>query len=79
MPVDENDKFETICLEDVKVGDILELKEGEVIPADCILLHSENQKGVAFVMTAALDGERNLKPKMAPKFMQENSSNILRE
>jgi len=70
-------KYETICVDQIKVGDIIELKEGEGIPADCILLNSNNPNGEAFIMTAALDGERNLKLKSAPKFIQANHANIL--
>ena len=32
------------------------------LPADCLLLKSTRTSGQVFVETAALDGERNLKP-----------------
>ena len=35
------------------------------IPADCILIKTEDKDGKAFVKTSQLDGERNLKPKLA--------------
>ena len=34
------------------------------VPADCILLKVADNKPECFVKTAALDGERNLKPKL---------------
>ena len=37
----------------------------EVIPADCICINSSIEGGVAFIETASLDGEKNLKPKGA--------------
>lgn len=50
---------------DIKVGDILKISDGEQIPADCVLLQVAGKKPECFVKTAALDGERNLKPKLA--------------
>lgn len=44
-------------------GDYVKIKNNEVIPADCILLTSSNNDGVAYIETASLDGEKNLKPK----------------
>jgi len=48
---------------EVKVGDILLVKDGEDFPADMVLLKSANDNGMAFIETASLDGEKNLKPK----------------
>jgi phospholipid-transporting ATPase len=57
------------CLEvqwaEVVVGDICRVKEGELFPADLILLATENKDGTAFIETASLDGEKNLKPRTA--------------
>ena len=57
-------------LQDIKVGDILEVKDEQVLPADCILLKTEKPDGLAYVETSALDGERNLKPRFAPMEIQ---------
>ena len=43
------------------------------MPADCILLQVADKKPECFVKTSALDGERNLKPKLA----NESLSNAL--
>ena len=58
---------EEILYQDIKVGDILELRDGEAVPCDCILLKTKDRSGQVYVQTAALDGERNLKPLLAPR------------
>jgi magnesium-transporting ATPase (P-type) len=39
----------------------------DMFPADLILLVSSGEEGAAFIETASLDGEKNLKPKNAFK------------
>lgn len=58
-------KYERTCLANVKVGDIIKIDDETQVPADCILLKVADNKPECFVKTAALDGERNLKPKLA--------------
>jgi P-type E1-E2 ATPase len=58
---------EIIRFDQVKVGDVLELREGEPVPADCLLLATQNASGECYVETRSLDGETNLKPKLAIK------------
>jgi phospholipid-translocating ATPase len=41
------------------------VKKNEDIPSDILLLYSSNETGIAFVDTMALDGETNLKEKLA--------------
>ena len=43
------------------MGDLLRLKDDDYVPADCVLLYSQKANGQAFIMTDALDGERNFK------------------
>jgi magnesium-transporting ATPase (P-type) len=47
--------------EDVCVGDIVKVVDGELIPADLLCLHVELPDGVCFIKTTNLDGESNLK------------------
>lgn len=55
------------------MGDIIKLQDGELVPADMILLTTEGKgsQGEAFNRTASLDGETNLKPKLAIKSIQQ--------
>eukprot|EP00505_MAST-04D_sp_SCG-Rhode-Island_P003189 Stramenopile-MAST_4_protein_3189 len=50
---------------DIKVGDLVKVKNRELIPADLILLGTSDPQGCAFIMTANLDGETNLKLRKA--------------
>ena len=49
------------------VGDIVELRADEPMPADLLLLSSaaESDDGSAYIETASLDGETNLKRRVA--------------
>lgn len=74
---DHNKKgyFGPALSKDVRVGDILLLRNGESCPADCILLSSsDDENGICFVETKDLDGETNLKPRTAvPSLMHLQS------
>lgn len=63
--------YETISFQQVKVGDILIIKDGQQLPADCVVLTAQGANFDLFINTAALDGERNLKPKQAIKQVAE--------
>lgn len=60
------------------MGDILELRDGQMVPADCVLLSTQQESGQCFVQTASLDGERNLKPKVALRGLQDNLPVLLK-
>ena len=66
-------KFTTrqVHTEDLAVGDVVKLRDGEIIPADLVLLTTKDEKCEAFNKTASLDGETNLKPKMALSAINE--------
>lgn len=55
---------ETISWLEVQVGDVLEVRNRETIPADLVLLSCSDPQGTCFVMTSNLDGETNLKSRV---------------
>ena len=50
-----------VAWQDLNVGDVVEVRNRESIPADIILFETSHPEGQAQVMTANLDGETNLK------------------
>jgi len=58
------------------VGDLIRIHDGQLVPADCILVQIENESKEAFVKTVPLDGERNLKPKLECKYLSQNFAKI---
>lgn len=53
--------------QDIEVGDILILKDGDDVPADCVLLATNRPDGRCYIETANLDGETNLKIRSVAK------------
>lgn len=68
-PVHKLDKLKKdlvlIPSEQINVGDILCIKDNGAIPADLALLSTSDKRGIAFINTMNLDGETNLKDKIA--------------
>ncbi len=52
------------------VGQILKVRQNEFFPADLICIGTSDHKGLCYVETKNLDGETNLKLKIAPKTTQ---------
>lgn len=50
-----------IASRNIAVGDLVLVRKGQVFPCDIVLLYSSGEGGVAYVSTANLDGESNLK------------------
>ena len=58
--------------EQLNVGDVVALKDGDIIPADMIILSTKDSRCEAFNKTSSLDGETNLKPKLALRSVNES-------
>ena len=63
-------KLEDVKWRDLKVGDLIQVKQGEEFPCDLLLLCGKTKKGggcqQAYVETKSLDGETNLKLRLSP-------------
>lgn len=70
------DPWATVKWIDLKVGDIIELKRNEQVPADMVLLHADGRNGVAYIETMALDGETNLKTRQPPTPLAERCNSL---
>lgn len=64
-------KLEDCMSQDIRPGDIIRVGRNEELPCDIVLLKSSDPKGAAYVMTANLDGETDLKLKKAIAGTQE--------
>jgi phospholipid-transporting ATPase len=52
---------------DIRVGNIVKIHENEFFPADMLILNTNGKKGQCYIETKNLDGETNLKDKVALK------------
>ena len=63
--------IEEIPWKDVMTGNLIMVEKDENVPADLVLLASVDEEGLAFIETAELDGETNLKIKVCSTKMIE--------
>lgn len=63
---------------EVRVGDVIQVRDEELFPADLMCLHSELPENVCYIKTTNLDGETNLKIKK-PLDMKGLPANTLKE
>ena len=54
-------KFRNIQWSEIKVGNLIKVKNNEIIPADLIVICSSNTNGTFYLQSSNLDGETNLK------------------
>jgi len=59
--------WQKIRSDDIQVGDILMIEQGETFPADLILLSTSSIDGICYIQTSSLDGEKTLKKRRVPR------------
>lgn len=52
---------------DLKIGSIVRVSQNEFFPADLLMIANSGTEGLCYVETKNLDGETNMKHKVAPK------------
>ncbi|KAJ3675744.1 hypothetical protein LUZ60_004786 [Juncus effusus] len=55
-----------IKAQDIRVGNIVWLRENDEVPCDLVLISSSDPQGICYIETAALDGETDLKTRFVP-------------
>ncbi|KAG9439248.1 hypothetical protein H6P81_019413 [Aristolochia fimbriata] len=66
-----------IQAQDIRVGNIVWLRENDEVPCDLVLLGSSEPQGICFIETAALDGEIDLKTRVLPSACMGLTSDLL--
>ena len=61
-----NNSWYDIQSGNLEMGEIVQVEQDEVFPADLVLLDSPLPEGICFIETASLDGEKTLKQKNSP-------------
>ncbi|KAI8008278.1 Phospholipid-transporting ATPase 2 [Camellia lanceoleosa] len=52
--------------QDIRVGNIVWLRENDEVPCDLVLIGTSDPQGLCYVETSALDGETDLKTRVIP-------------
>ncbi|KAF7536393.1 hypothetical protein G7054_g4524 [Neopestalotiopsis clavispora] len=72
----DEDLWSQVQWQNLRVGDIVRLHRDENIPADLVLLHASGPSGIAYIETMALDGETNLKSKVACPLLAKRCNDL---
>ena len=67
----EKMKFQLKQCQKIRPGDILKLHAGQRVPADCLVLRTEDKSGQCYIKTDQLDGETDWKLRKSPMFTQK--------
>ncbi|KAJ6624459.1 hypothetical protein lerEdw1_014822 [Lerista edwardsae] len=70
-------KYITRYWKEVQVGDFIQLRCNEIIPADILLLSSSDPDGLCHIETANLDGETNLKQRQVVRGFLDLTTSII--
>ncbi|EGD82884.1 hypothetical protein PTSG_12035 [Salpingoeca rosetta] len=71
--LDNQGQHHDINYQDVRVGDIVKVLDGEEFPCDLVLLSSSIASHDCFITTANLDGEATLKVRYCPQLLHNES------
>jgi phospholipid-translocating ATPase len=79
--------FESVKRMDIRQGNIVLIRNREMVPADFVLLASSADNGNAYIETSSIDGETNLKLRATPTMPKEvldelhrqSAKNVLQE
>ena len=66
----KEDGIQKLKSKDLKVGDVVILRKNDRIPADMLILYSDNDQGTLFLKTDQLDGETDWKLRKSVKKTQ---------
>jgi magnesium-transporting ATPase (P-type) len=69
--------FEKLSRKDIRPGDLVLVRNRDMVPADIILLASSSEGGSAYIETSSIDGETNLKLRTSPH-LPKNVLEIIR-
>ena len=71
--------FHSIRRKDIRQGQIVFIRNREMIPCDAVLLASSGDRGCAYVETSSIDGETNLKLRNSAKHKTDPTINVALE
>ncbi len=72
-----NENWIKIKSGDLRMGEIVRVKQDGVFPSDLMLIDSNLPDGICFIETGTLDGEKTLKIKSSPNFTKGKFSKVL--
>jgi phospholipid-transporting ATPase len=61
----KNGRFQQVRCQDIQVGHIVMVNKDQSFPCDLIMLSNSNENLVAYIETSTIDGEKNLKTRLA--------------